>query len=418
MSITNKLITIAENEHKVYAAGHQSGYNDGYEAGLAESGGGSYDNGYNDGYVEGNEQGYDLGYTDGWDFGESSGTHDGFEVGVGFGEDTQKVVCFSGYESWDFGGTYSITIDNPKQLIVTVSKECVFDAFELTDAEGTTHTWDIGELDEGTYTFDIPDDFVCNADDGYGEVYLSGSCTDYGIVGVSVTNKPSYDEGYDEGVEAGKQARDVEWWDTYLKESDYHQYMFAGRSWTVRTFNPIGTFYCNPVNAYGMFMAHNGDASEPPYDLVAKLEETNFNLTFAEARVMTQCFYFANLSRVGVIDTRSITSKANSASLFNGSKVVTIDKLIVKTRSFDWNGNEFSSCSNLENITVEGVIGNNGLNWQWSPLTHDSLMSIINALADKSGESGTWTITFGETNLAKLTDDELKIIEDKGWQYG
>jgi hypothetical protein len=68
---------------------------------------------------------------------------------------------------------------------------------------------------------------------------------------------------------------------------------------------------------------------------------------------------------------------------------------------------------------MDGAIGQNGFDVHWSTkLTHDSLMSIINHLSDKSSDTSgtTWTITLGTENIAKLTDDEIAIAEAKGWE--
>ena len=113
------------------------------------------------------------------------------------------------------------------------------------------------------------------------------------------------------------------------------------------------------------------------------------------------------------------TSNSNTiATMFSACYgLVTIDKLILKSDGSQTITNVFNQCYDLENITVEGVIGND-INLQWSTkLTHDSLMNVINALQDKTGDtSGTiWTATIGETNKAKLTDDELDIAYKKGW---
>ena len=79
----------------------------------------------------------------------------------------------------------------------------------------------------------------------------------------------------------------------------------------------------------------------------------------------------------------------------------------------------FEESNSLEDITFEGEIGRN-INFQWSPLlTHDSLMSIINALVDYSEDNGgiTYTLTLGANNIAKLSEEEIAIIENKGWNY-
>lgn len=77
----------------------------------------------------------------------------------------------------------------------------------------------------------------------------------------------------------------------------------------------------------------------------------------------------------------------------------------------------FVECIVLTDITIDGVIGRNGFNISWSPLSHDSLMSIINALADYSADTSgtTWTVTLGSDNLAKLTEEEQAIATSKGW---
>lgn len=74
----------------------------------------------------------------------------------------------------------------------------------------------------------------------------------------------------------------------------------------------------------------------------------------------------------------------------------------------------FYNCPALENITFKGLIGKT-ISFSTSPLlTHDSLMSIINALQPKT--SGTFKLMLGATNLAKLTDEEKLMITNKGWQ--
>ena len=78
----------------------------------------------------------------------------------------------------------------------------------------------------------------------------------------------------------------------------------------------------------------------------------------------------------------------------------------------------FSGCSGLINVTFEGTIGQNDLNFtQSTKLSHDSLMGIINALKDYSGSGTTHTVTLGSANLSadKLSDAEKAIATEKGW---
>lgn len=80
--------------------------------------------------------------------------------------------------------------------------------------------------------------------------------------------------------------------------------------------------------------------------------------------------------------------------------------------------NVFRGGKSLENITFNGVIKITGLDLSpCTKLTHDSLMSAINALYDyaSEGTTGTFKLILGSTNLAKLTDAEKAIATQKGW---
>lgn len=79
----------------------------------------------------------------------------------------------------------------------------------------------------------------------------------------------------------------------------------------------------------------------------------------------------------------------------------------------------FSLCSALEEIRFTGTISCN-VKFSYSPnLSHDSLMSIINALTDYSEDTSgtTHKLTIGTTNVSKLTDEEKDTIYQKGWTY-
>lgn len=78
MSLLDKLITVAENEQKVYDAGINKGYNNGFESGKNSG----YENGYGDGEEFGRNQGYSDGYDVGYNAGYSKGKSDGYNQGV------------------------------------------------------------------------------------------------------------------------------------------------------------------------------------------------------------------------------------------------------------------------------------------------------------------------------------------------
>lgn len=76
----------------------------------------------------------------------------------------------------------------------------------------------------------------------------------------------------------------------------------------------------------------------------------------------------------------------------------------------------FSSCPNLRKLNLfEG--------WKFSglkltncrSLEKESIIDMLNKLADVTAEEGTYTLTLGETNLAKITAEEVAIGTNKGW---
>lgn len=97
---------------------------------------------------------------------------------------------------------------------------------------------------------------------------------------------------------------------------------------------------------------------------------------------------------------------------FRGTSAGTVDNFItgcssLKNLTFGTNlGKSFTTSSHatLSKVTLSG-----------SPLlTHDSLMSVINNLYDLTGRS-TQDLVLGETNLAKLTPEEIAIATNKNW---
>lgn len=229
-----------------------------------------------------------------------------------------------------------------------------------------------------------------------------------------------YTEGKTDGIAEGKKSQYDEFWDAYqraingISQIYSGSYMFANAGWNDDTFKPKYSMpYLN--NAANMFNTCYVT------DLSAALARQGVVFDFYKVASFGGTFSYMLTTTLPIIDTRGTTAGNNTifSNMFNNSKKLqTIEKLILKDDGSQPFLNSFNYCESLENIVIEGVIGQNGLNLQGSPkLTHDSLMSIINALKDNSGTS-TWnTITLGAENLAKLTPEELEIMDRKQWNY-
>lgn len=207
--------------------------------------------------------------------------------------------------------------------------------------------------------------------------------------------------------DAGKLAEWSVFWDTYQCKGKRDNYNNAFATyWHDDIFKP--KFDIIPTSLAQTFYATG------IVNLIDKLAEQNVKFDTSKCTYYLQAFQSASITHYPTIDM----SKATNASYAFGShaKVVKIEKLIVSNSTpFS---NMFQTASDLEELTIEGTIGQNGLSVQWSnKLTHDSLLSILNALADKTSDTSgtTWTVTLGETNAAKLTETEKAIAEKKGW---
>lgn len=76
----------------------------------------------------------------------------------------------------------------------------------------------------------------------------------------------------------------------------------------------------------------------------------------------------------------------------------------------------FYGCSLLANIGFKGVIKINGIDVSFcTKLDKATLLSLLNCLEEKT-DGGEWIVTLGTANKSKLTEAELKIAEDKGWE--
>lgn len=75
----------------------------------------------------------------------------------------------------------------------------------------------------------------------------------------------------------------------------------------------------------------------------------------------------------------------------------------------------FYSCTNLKNITFKENILNTPLTLASSrQLTHDSLISVLNSLVDRTGQEP-YALSIGTVNLGVLDDVDIAIATNKNW---
>ena len=239
---------------------------------------------------------------------------------------------------------------------------------EKTGGNKTYKTSEMAEAIHEVYTEGYAVGFGGGHTEGYEMGYSEGYETGKAEGG---NTEEAFQQGYDIGHEEGQQAEYDRFWDSFQRNGELrvYSYAFAGAGWNDETFKP-----------------------KYPFN----------NMTYAEG-----IFTNAGITNLDVdIDTSNLVAAAGS--MFAKSEIKTIKSFKFSSKySLPY---AFQYANKLENITIAGEIPLS-TRFEYSPLTHDSLMSIINAL--KSGV--TETLRLGTDNLAKLTDTEKAIATEKGW---
>ena len=171
----------------------------------------------------------------------------------------------------------------------------------------------------------------------------------------------------------GKSYYDL-FWDSYQNSNrtDYRK-AFGNEGWTKETFNP--KYDIRPTNSEQLFI--NFNFASDKFDLAEHLEKLGVVLDLSGSK-LGYSFFQAMVTHLPEIST---VSAPKLEWEFYWSSVETIDKLILKSDGSQTFNTVFQSCNHLKNLTIEGVIGQNGFDIHWSPLSRASIESIINALS-------------------------------------
>lgn len=227
---------------------------------------------------------------------------------------------------------------------------------------------------------------------------------------IVVTATGGDSDGYDEGYADGQQAEYDAFWDAYQQNGNRTDYFraFAGTGWAKQKAKYVVKPGAEWQYAHDLFSHFAYDVTdESQYidlDDFCELDlsqATTANSMFAESRFRTVTVDFYNLIQAS---SCFLNSRIKNLYIRLSEKCTTAYQM-------------FTGMTATENIifTEDSVLNYNFDFRQSTKLTHESLMSIINALKDYSGTSTTNTCTLGATNLAKLTDAEKAIATQKGW---
>lgn len=229
--------------------------------------------------------------------------------------------------------------------------------------------------------------------------------------------------------DAGKNARDIEWWNAYLapmNNGNPNNYLFAGSAWNSKTFYPNQDIIIKN-NATALFNRFSWNVN-PTLDLAQRLEECGVKaeIDCSQASAVSDMFYYAWITRVPPLNLNS-TKYSSLTSLFQSSKMVTVDELIIRDDGANTFSNAFTSATALKNIKITGVIGRT-ISFSDCPLSVESLKNIISCLKDYTGSSEySYTITLKSSAFSALEEEGAtaeydgvactweELIDNKKW---
>lgn len=139
------------------------------------------------------------------------------------------------------------------------------------------------------------------------------------------------------------------------------------------------------------------------------------------ANMFSSCSYLVSIPQLNTLNATSFnylfgySSNLESVPMLNASKIVQVSGMFAGQKT---KFTEFGGLQNLGQAYLTTQSANNSnykLDLSTCPnLTHDSLMNVINNLYDISA-CNTQQLVLGATNLAKLTEAELLIAQNKNW---
>lgn len=177
-------------------------------------------------------------------------------------------------------------------------------------------------------------------------------------------------------------------------------YGFAGKGWNDETFTPFTDIIMPSGKNAGNVFAYSGVT-----DLKGILESYGTRLDCKNALTTSGFFQYSLVTKVPEITLKTASSIQGMFS--NATSLVSIDSLTFPENCTTTNA--FQNCTSLTEIRIGSNIGNT-IDFHWSPLSKESVESIVSALSDSA--SG-MTVTFNKTQIDKLNGNSTWLADLK-----
>lgn len=205
---------------------------------------------------------------------------------------------------------------------------------------------------------------------------------------------------YDEVYEAGKQEEYDRFWDMIQAHGTRTEYNEAFGKWDCEYIRP--KYKDIQLSGYA-------DAIFSLNHSLKKIEKEYFDFSKTPSMTTTANYTFFYCDKLLEIQDIGLPSMTSYIGTFQTDlELHTIEKLRCEEGT-RWD-NTFLNCYELVNIEIEGTIGQNGVNLQWSTkLSKASITSIINAL---STTTTGLTVTLSQTAVNNaFTAEEWQALE-------
>ena len=177
-------------------------------------------------------------------------------------------------------------------------------------------------------------------------------------------------------------------------------------------------FYsCSSLTSLDVSNFNTGNVKDMQYmfyncRILTSLDLSNFDTSNVTnmSNMFNSCFSLTSLD-LSNWDTSSVTSISYMFGSCNVLTSLDLSNWDISKVTASYNATNAFNCPALTDFKAPKNIST-AMTFSQCPLTHDSLMSIINNLITVTS---TTKLTLGATNLAKLTDEEKAIATNKGW---
>ena len=230
----------------------------------------------------------------------------------------------------------------------------------------------------------------------YEETFAAGR-----VEGYNAGKEAGLEEGFDNGKAAGIQAEYDRFWDIAQRPYGFPtKCLFAGPLWTPQIFYPKHDIVLLN-DSRSVFDYSTGLVD---FDLRGRLAELNVRLDTSKATLLTSFFAGSGPATCPEIDTTGCASVANL--VYYSNTIRSIDNIILREDGSQTIDGIFSGGTALTDVRFTGTIGTSA-NFQWNPLSVDSMKSVITHLKNYAGtaDAAKYKVTFTDACWAALEAD-------------